>query len=542
MLKKGTPKNAATRWVGIWCFSNKERKKRDQRGDTVHPGLPFFLTEPPLVGAVLIRQHTLFSQKKKFRALFSCSLRQRGNTHFLGGSSFARWDLCATAMASRDPCNPATCDHAQQECDKHCSNAQPIDKAERAAACHLLALPDELLVAVLAILSDPAVLACAAPAARRLGALCRDDALWRPLYKRRFGEPLHEHFAEFGKDWRWLYRARATRADPTAAVSVGCASTNVKRFYVCGDLSYGLLHGYGLQLRVTLAGAHGAIDPREVFGVSRDHIVAQCEGQWVHGVGGGRMTDHYSNADRYEGDYDNDSRHGNGVYIASSGRIYRGGYHRGTRLGTGVEEYPDGRRYEGEWDSERHGEGTMTLSDGRCHRGRWSYGKPHGWGVHTWPNGQRAQIMWRNGMPHGQGILTTADGRHFVDEARVVLSVGGAVIPADADTLLNKGNVWDAHLRRMRVEACADGAHRYALAIEYIDGSRLFGCCGDNGGLCSRRIAQHSTSCTAANRSPSGTGDKQPAAAAPGLCMACLCDVHAQSPRLCRWYLPAAKS
>ncbi|WBR14487.1 Morn repeat protein [Pandoravirus kuranda] len=405
---------------------------------------------------------------------------------------------------------------------------------------HLLALPDELLLTLLGALSDPVALACAAQTARGLERLCRDDALWRRLYEQRYGQPIHDHFSEFGKDWRWLYRARATRADPSAPTSIGCATVKPKNHYFCGELRRGVPHGYGVRVRVTLSGADDAVDPRAAFDLPRDRLGTRSEGQWVNDTRHGRAFQYKPSGSRYEGDFANDSYHGNGTFFHNDGRVYRGAYEHGNRKGVGVEEYPDGRRYRGQWYSKRHGEGTMTLPDGRSHRGLWRDGKPHGWGVHTWPNGQRVEATWHNGTPRGQGMLVIADGRCFIeDDAKVVFCLGGVMIPADA--VHTEGDCWGAHLKRTHVTPCTDGAHQRTLVTDYIDGSRLLAC-WDSGGLCAHRVAFHSSSCVTADRALSGQhngNESVHAAVASGKCMACLWDACARKVRPGEWYFSA---
>ncbi|AVK77007.1 Morn repeat incomplete domain containing protein [Pandoravirus macleodensis] len=406
--------------------------------------------------------------------------------------------------------------------------------------CHLLALPDELLLVLLAVLSDPTVLACAAPVARRLHALCCDDALWRCLYEQRYGQPVHDHFAEFGKDWRWLYRARATPANSLTPASPGCAIVKPEGHYFCGELRWGVPHGYGLRVRVTLfPNAGDVVDPRAAFDLPRDRLRARSEGHWVRGSRHGRVYHYMPCGDRFEGNFTNGEYHGDGVYFHNSGRVYRGTYNHGERQGPGVEEYPDGRRYEGQWNCKRNGEGTMTLPDGRSHRGRWRAGKPHGWGVHTWPNGQRVEAVWRDGAPRGQGMLATADGRYFIDEAKVVFCLGRVMIPTDADATRKGGDDWGAHLKRIHVTYCADGAHQRTLVIDYIDGSQLLAC-WDKADLCAHRVGVHSSSCAAADRALSKGDENAQPTTALGTCMACLCDAHERRTQPDEWYFPAS--
>nr|UMO79672.1 Morn repeat incomplete domain containing protein [Pandoravirus aubagnensis] len=422
----------------------------------------------------------------------------------------------------------------------------PTGPEETIGDCHLLALPDELLLAVLGALSDPAALACVARTARRLGALCRDDSLWRPLYERRYGQPLHKHFAEFGKDWCWLYRARAVRADPALAASVGCVAIKSGAQFFSGDLAKGVPCGYGLHITISTSSLSSSpqplrdtSDPRTVFDLSRKHAHLRSEGEWARGVRHGRVIDRMASGDLFDGAHKRGLRHGEGMYVRHTGRVYCGAYKRGQRRGWGVEEYPDGRRYEGHWHVKRCGNGTMTLPDGRSHSGKWCNGIPDGWGVHTWPNGQCLKAIWYDGTPQGQGMLTTADGRCLVDEARELFWVGAVTIPAPigGDCEGDSNNSWCGRIKRVCAMPRTSTIDGHVLDTAYVDGSHLLVIWGDEGQR-AHRVALHSPSCATLDRTPSSHGRKRP----DGTCMACLCNKHMRSTAKDRWYLAGTKS
>lgn len=73
--------------------------------------------------------------------------------------------------------------------------------------------------------------------------------------------------------------------------------------------------------------------------------------------------------------------------------------------------YADGRRYEGEWsEGNRHGQGAMAWPDGRRYQGGWRDGERHGQGAMTWPDSRRYQGAWRNDRVHGHGVYIEVDG------------------------------------------------------------------------------------------------------------------------------------
>jgi len=60
----------------------------------------------------------------------------------------------------------------------------------------------------------------------------------------------------------------------------------------------------------------------------------------------------------YEGEFDKGEINGHGYrYFASSRNVYSGEFHLGEINGQGVMRYADGSTYEGEWENnKRHGE------------------------------------------------------------------------------------------------------------------------------------------------------------------------------------------
>jgi hypothetical protein len=61
-------------------------------------------------------------------------------------------------------------------------------------------------------------------------------------------------------------------------------------------------------------------------------------------------------------------------------------------------EWPDGRKYEGEYEEDKkHGFGTFIWADGRKYIGNWSKGKQHGKGEYYMANGEKKIGEWIDG-------------------------------------------------------------------------------------------------------------------------------------------------
>lgn len=332
-------------------------------------------------------------------------------------------------------------------------------------ACVFDSLPDEVTLGVLAALGvdDVRALLVWSTTCSRHRALTMDPALWRRLYRRRFGSPLHERFLDEGKDWLWLYRARACTV-PLASAGHAVGSQVMGALgdgMFWGEFVDGKPCGYGLLYANTALGRDRIPVGTDVAATLRASV--RHEGHWraglMHGTGFAVRTD----GSRYQGDWIDGKYHGHGILTDASGHVfyqgqwqqgsahgygvrldgrrfagewehglpngygtcvdakpdsggnrttYRGMFRDGTYSGYGIVEYDQGGRYEGEWqDGRAHGFGTYTSADTKeTYRGHWERGKHDGFGVLVYRKGHRYEGEWRDGERHGHGIYTCVDG------------------------------------------------------------------------------------------------------------------------------------
>jgi hypothetical protein len=79
-----------------------------------------------------------------------------------------------------------------------------------------------------------------------------------------------------------------------------------------------------------------------------------------------------------------------------------------------VKTYDNGDRYEGEWkDGKRHGQGTLYYKSGSRYEGEWKDGKRHGQGTFFWNDGDRYEGEWKDDWKHGKGTMYLKDGRRY---------------------------------------------------------------------------------------------------------------------------------
>ena len=124
----------------------------------------------------------------------------------------------------------------------------------------------------------------------------------------------------------------------------------------------------------------------------------------------------YKNADKYEGDWEDDVRSGLGVYwVYDNGRYkvrYNGVWEKDLPHGEGVLFSEDGDVYQGEFlNGMRHGKGKQTYHGGKdgtggdIYEGWWENDKRSGRGTLAMANGNIFEGMWANDMKEGAGTL-----------------------------------------------------------------------------------------------------------------------------------------
>nr|XP_033778482.1 MORN repeat-containing protein 1 [Geotrypetes seraphini] len=162
-------------------------------------------------------------------------------------------------------------------------------------------------------------------------------------------------------------------------------------FYV-GELKQQLRDGYGLY-----------IYPNSFF---------RYEGEWKQGKkhGNGKLL--FKDGSYYEGEFKNGEILGDGVrYWAASGNIYSGQFYCGELHGYGVMKYKDGGRYEGEFCyGLREGHGLLVDKKGQRYQGSFYKNKKHGEGKMNFKNGDQYEGHWVMDQRKGHGILLCSDG------------------------------------------------------------------------------------------------------------------------------------
>ncbi|CAD8121411.1 unnamed protein product [Paramecium sonneborni] len=128
-------------------------------------------------------------------------------------------------------------------------------------------------------------------------------------------------------------------------------------------------------------------------------------GQLINGKKNGLGVILSNNGRIYEGQFENDRKHGQGYERFPDKTSYEGTYINGKPDGKGKFLWANGEVYEGGWlNGLKHGEGIWNGLKGTSYVGEWRMGNPDGYGVHVWVNGDRYEGEFHNSLKHGQGI------------------------------------------------------------------------------------------------------------------------------------------
>jgi len=148
------------------------------------------------------------------------------------------------------------------------------------------------------------------------------------------------------------------------------------------------------------------------------------DGAWVNKKAEGFGVMRWQNGDRYEGDWKDGLRHGQGTYSCkSTGGKYEGMYEKDLKSGQGKYTYGNGDWYEGEWkEGLRDGQGLYVWMDkqenddsdelvefGR-YEGNWEKGVKSGTGSFTYENGDVFTGPYKDNNRQGKGTLVKTDG------------------------------------------------------------------------------------------------------------------------------------
>ncbi|XP_056643709.1 MORN repeat-containing protein 3-like [Diorhabda carinulata] len=143
-----------------------------------------------------------------------------------------------------------------------------------------------------------------------------------------------------------------------------------------------------------------------IFNTVRDRYV----GEWKANKKTGKGVMLTRNKDLYEGDFNNDYRHGFGVLAYHLPKYnvfsltYRGDWKNGKMHGEGLRVYPGIGFYIGNFKkSKRSGYGQMWYDCGAFYDGDWVDDLREGLGLYVREDGNRYEGSWYKDLKHGTG-------------------------------------------------------------------------------------------------------------------------------------------
>ncbi|XP_066146577.1 MORN repeat-containing protein 3-like isoform X2 [Euwallacea fornicatus] len=127
--------------------------------------------------------------------------------------------------------------------------------------------------------------------------------------------------------------------------------------------------------------------------------------------------------DKYSGEWKNDKKAGKGVTITRNGELYEGDMENNYRHGFGVlaQNIPSTNAYRlfyrGYWkNGKMHGHGLRIYSDGSFYIGEFRNGKRQEHGQQRYPDGAFFDGEFKNDVKEGLGIFVRADGNRYEGE------------------------------------------------------------------------------------------------------------------------------
>ncbi|MGZ5086338.1 MAG: caspase family protein [Usitatibacter sp.] len=134
----------------------------------------------------------------------------------------------------------------------------------------------------------------------------------------------------------------------------------------------------------------------------------------------GRGKYQFANGDTYEGEVRLGVVAGRGSYASKNGDVFDGSFENGKPHGVGVYRFASGDRYEGEMDAGRlQGRGRYYSKNGDRVEGTFVDGKPQGKGVYHFSNGDRYEGEIQGGALTGQGVYFYGNGMKYEGEVRL---------------------------------------------------------------------------------------------------------------------------
>ena len=143
------------------------------------------------------------------------------------------------------------------------------------------------------------------------------------------------------------------------------------------------------------------------------------EGEYRDGLKQGQGTYTWENGNRYEGPFVDDRPSGIGKYTFPNGDVYVGDVVAGVITGRGTYTAKNGDVFEGSFlDGKLHGVGIFRFTTGDRYEGEVAEGRPQGKGRYFTKGGDRIEAPFVDGRPQGKGTYQFANGDRYEGDIR----------------------------------------------------------------------------------------------------------------------------
>jgi uncharacterized caspase-like protein len=166
------------------------------------------------------------------------------------------------------------------------------------------------------------------------------------------------------------------------------------------------------------------------------------EGEFSEGVKQGEGTYVWENGDRYQGHFANDRPDGRGKYQFANGDAYEGEVRLGVIGGRGSYASKNGDVFDGSFENGKpHGVGVYRFASGDRYEGEMDAGRLQGRGRYYSKNGDRVEGPFVDGKPQGKGVY------HFANGDRYEGDIQAGALTGEGAYFYNNGMKYEGEVR-----------------------------------------------------------------------------------------------
>ncbi|CAK77261.1 unnamed protein product (macronuclear) [Paramecium tetraurelia] len=139
------------------------------------------------------------------------------------------------------------------------------------------------------------------------------------------------------------------------------------------------------------------------------------EGEWQYNLQHGEGIETYADKSVYKGTFKNGLKDGHGQFVFNDGSFYEGQFQEDKFDGLGKFVWDSGQKvYYGEWfKGKKQGFGQLEVKGTYTFEGQFKNGLKNGIGKIIWSDGRKYNGEWQEGKQHGIGTFQNRNGEIF---------------------------------------------------------------------------------------------------------------------------------